>query len=81
MGKGTFATVYMCTVASTGDIVAVKKLKQHKKFKSRELSIAKEMHHSNIVRVRHAYFTPGQTIEETILNIIMDYIPTNVYRI
>ena len=44
-GHGTFATVYMCTLASNGLVVAVKKLKQDKKYKSRELQIHKEMHH------------------------------------
>ena len=46
----------MCTLKSTGKIVAVKKIKQDKTYKSRELQIHKEMHHQNVVRMRHAYF-------------------------
>ena len=57
---GTFAEVYMCTMQSTGKIVAVKKIKQNKTYKSRELQIHKEMHHQNIVRLRHAYFVDEQ---------------------
>ena len=57
---GTFAEVYMCTMQSTGKIVAVKKIKQNKTYKSRELQIHKEMHHQNIVRLRHAYFVDQQ---------------------
>ena len=71
----------MSTLAETGQIVAVKKLKQDKKYKSRELQILKEMHHCNIVRTQHAYFEPGEKPEDIMLNIVMDYIPTNVYRI
>jgi glycogen synthase kinase 3 beta len=82
----------MCTLASTGKNVAVKKIRQDKTYKSRELQIHKEMHHQNIVRLRHAYFVDmkkegGKTVEgkkeneEAQLNIVMDYIPTNVYRI
>lgn len=50
----------MCTMQSTGKIVAVKKIKQNKTYKSRELQIHKEMHHQNIVRLRHAYFVDQQ---------------------
>ena len=46
----------MCTLKSTGKTVAVKKIKQNKKYKSRELQIHKELHHQNVVRLRHAYF-------------------------
>ena len=85
----------MSTLKSTGKIVAVKKLKQDKQYKSRELQIHKEMHHQNIVRMRHAYFVQlkqkppakkgdkkkKKEAEEAQLNIVMDYIPSNVYRI
>jgi len=56
-GHGTFATVYMSTLEKSGLVVAVKKLKQDKKYKSRELQIHKEMHHQNIVRIQHAFFS------------------------
>ena len=44
-GVGTFAEVFMCTMKSTGKIVAVKKIRQDKTYKSRELQIHKELHH------------------------------------
>jgi hypothetical protein len=37
IAQGTFAKVYMCTIAKTGKVIAVKRLKQDKKYKSREL--------------------------------------------
>ena len=87
----------MCTLKSTGKIVAVKKIRQNKKYKSRELQIHKELHHQNIVRMRHAYFVQlnkkaqaakkdkkkkkNSEAEEAQLNIVMDYMPSNVFRI
>ena len=84
----------MCTLKSTGKIVAVKKLKQDKTYKSRELQIHKEMHHQNVVRMRHAYFVEQKKdkgdkdkkkkkkiVENAQLNIVMDYIPSNVHRV
>ena len=53
---GTFATVYMSTLKSTGKNVAVKKITQDKNYKNRELQIHKELHHQNVVRMLHAYF-------------------------
>jgi serine/threonine protein kinase len=74
----------MCTIAKTGKVIAVKRLKQDKKYKSRELQIHKEMHHQNIVKIQHAFFSnESQTRnpEDALLNIVMDLIPSNVYRI
>ena len=56
VGKGTFASVYMCKQEKTGTVVAVKKIIHNKDYKTRELMIHKEMHHQNIVRMRDAYF-------------------------
>jgi len=74
----------MCTIAKTGKVVALKKFKQDKKYKSRELQIHKELHHMNIIKIHHAFFSndsPDRNPEEAMLNIIMDFIPTNVFRI
>ena len=58
-----------------------KKLKQNKKFKNRELAILKELYHPNVIRMQHAFFTSGEKIDDSFLNIIMDYIPMNIHRI
>ena len=86
-GVGTFAEVFMCTLKSTGKNVAVKKIRQDKTYKSRELQIHKEMHHQNIVRLRHAYFVEQdkeakkKKDDEAFMHIVMDYIPTTVHRV
>lgn len=81
VATGSFATVYRSTIADSGDVVAVKKLRQNKKYKNRELAIMKEMDHPNIIAMQHAFFTSGDRPEDSILNIVMDYIPMNVHRV
>jgi serine/threonine protein kinase len=80
VGQGTFAKVYRCSLIKNGKYVSVKRLVQNKKYKSRELQIHKELYHVNIVRVFHAFFTQDHT-GQTVLNIVMDFIPTSVFRI
>ena len=41
----------------------------------------KEMNHPNVIRMQHAFFTSGERPEESVLNIVMDYIPMTVFRI
>ena len=81
MAKGTFATVYQSTIADSGQVVAVKKQKQNKKYKNRELAIMKEMDHPNVIKLLHAFFTSGERPEDSILNMVMDFIPLTVYRV
>ena len=70
----------MCKQERTGTVVAVKKIIHNKDYKSRELMIHKELHHQNIVRMRDAYFVKGKKIGKSQLNVVMDYIPFNLYR-
>ena len=45
VGHGTFAEVFMCKMAATNKVVAVKKIRSDKSYKNRELQIHREMHH------------------------------------
>jgi glycogen synthase kinase 3 beta len=81
IATGTFAQVMQSTIADSGEVVAVKKQKQNKKFKNRELAIMKEMDHPNVIKLLHAFFTSGDRPEDSILNIVMDFIPMTVFRI
>jgi serine/threonine protein kinase len=45
VGKGTFGTVYKARCSDTGEVVAVKKVLQDKRYKNRELAIMKELDH------------------------------------
>ena len=86
MASGTYSKVYRSTLADSGDVVAVKKLRQNKKHKNRELEITKEMAHTNVIHMQHAFFTIDVSDKEggkrdSLLNIVMDYIPMNVGRV
>lgn len=81
VAKGTFASVYQSTIQDSGHVVAVKKQKQNKKYKNRELAILKEMDHPNVIKLLHAFFTSGDRPEDSILNMVMDFIPLTVYRV
>lgn len=39
------------------------------------------MNHTNVIKMQHAFFTQGERPEDSILNIVMDYIPMNVHRV
>jgi glycogen synthase kinase 3 beta len=41
----------------------------------------KEILHPNIVTLRHAFYTSGcDTEDEIYLNVVMEYVPDNLYR-
>lgn len=80
MGNGTFGVVYQAKVQETGEIVAIKKVFQDKRFKNRELQIMQELDHPNVIRMKHNFFTQGEN-DEVYLNIVMDFMPETVYRV
>jgi len=81
IGSGSFGVVYQATIAETGEVVAIKKVFQDKRYKNRELQILKELNHPNVIRLRHSFYTPGEKPEEIYLNCVMDYIPDTLSRV
>mmetsp|Transcript_8590 Transcript_8590/g.16864 ORF Transcript_8590/g.16864 Transcript_8590/m.16864 type:complete len:377 (+) Transcript_8590:526-1656(+) len=79
--KGTFGTVYLATVAETGEQVAIKKVLQDRRYKNRELQIIKELNHCNVVGLRHAFYTSGKKPDEVYLNVVMEFVPETLYRV
>ena len=54
-------------MVETGDIVAIKKVLQDKRFKNRELQIMRQLvknPHSNIVALKHCFYSQGEKPEE-----------------
>ena len=49
-------------VAETGDVVAIKKVYQDKRYKNRELQIMKQLVHPNVVGMKHAFYTKGEKV-------------------
>jgi len=81
IGNGSFGVVFQATVAETGEIVAVKKVLQDKRFKNRELQIMKSLVHPNVVSLKHCFYTNGEKADEVYLNLVLEYVPETVYRI
>lgn len=81
IGSGSFGVVYQATVSETTEVVAIKKVYQDKRYKNRELSIMKELSHPNVIKLRHYFYTPGESTDEVYLNCVMDYIPDTLSRL
>ncbi|XP_026442726.1 shaggy-related protein kinase kappa-like isoform X4 [Papaver somniferum] len=64
----------------TGEIVAIKKVRQDKRYKNRELQIMQMLDHPNIVALKHNFFSiTGK--EEPYLNIVLEFVPNTVYGV
>jgi glycogen synthase kinase 3 beta len=62
IGNGSFGVVFQASVVQTGEVVAIKKVYQDKRYKNRELQIMKDLFHPNIVSLKHAFFTQGEKV-------------------
>ena len=75
IGTGAFGEVFLATLKNTGEKVAIKSVFQDRRYKNRELSIMKELHHPNIVELKNYYYTESNQNDSYFLNCIMDYVP------
>ena len=60
IGNGSFGVVFQASVVESGEIVAIKKVLQDKRFKNRELQIMRQLvkdGHSNIVALKHCFYS------------------------
>ncbi|GBG24729.1 Protein kinase shaggy [Hondaea fermentalgiana] len=81
IGNGSFGVVFRAVVAQTGEVVAIKKVLQDKRFKNRELQVMRQLDHPNIVQLKHCFYSNGDTADELYLNLVLEYVPETVYRI
>ena len=81
VGSGSFGVVYQATIAETGEVVAIKKVFQDKRYKNRELQILKELNHCNVIKMRRHFYTNGDKPDDLYLNCVMDYIPDTLSRV
>merc|ERR1719171_1519935 len=79
IGNGTFGIVYSAHIVETDDTVAIKKVFVDRRYRNRELQIWREMRHPNIVTLKHAFYTSGDSPDELYLNMVMEYVPETVY--
>lgn len=60
IGNGSFGVVFEAKVVETGEVVAIKKVLQDKRFKNRELQIMRQLvkdPHTNIVALKHCFYS------------------------
>jgi serine/threonine protein kinase len=84
IGHGSFGVVFQAAVVETGEVVAIKKVLQDKRFKNRELQIMRQLvkdPHSNIVSLKHCFYSQGEKPDELYLNLVLEYVPETVYSI
>ncbi|XP_076946695.1 shaggy-related protein kinase zeta-like, partial [Bidens hawaiensis] len=80
VGTGSFGTVFQAKCLETGETVAIKKVLQDKRYKSRELQLMRLMDHPNIVSLKHCFFSTTSK-DDVFLNLVMDYVPETVYGV
>merc|ERR1711934_834001 len=59
VGNGSFGVVFKATKVDTGEVVAIKKVLQDKRFKNRELQIMRILSHPCIVPLKHCFYSSG----------------------
>jgi len=81
IGSGSFGVVYKAKIRETGEVVAIKKVLQDKRYKNRELQILKELNHPNVLKLKYAYFSQGENADEVYLHVVMEYVPETIYSL
>jgi glycogen synthase kinase 3 beta len=81
VGHGSFGVVFQATTIGTGEVVAIKKVLQDKRFKNRELQIMRLLSHPNVVALKNSFYSSGDKPDELYLNLVLDYVPETVYRV
>lgn len=67
IGNGSFGVVFRASVIETGEIVAIKKVLQDKRFKNRELNIMRQLAkypHPNIIALKHCFYSSDNEIRK-----------------
>lgn len=61
-------------------MVAIKKVLQDRRYKNRELQLMRLMDNPNVVSLKHCFFSTTSR-DELFLNLVMEYVPENMYRV
>jgi serine/threonine protein kinase len=75
VGEGAFGTVYLIYCLETGERVALKKVLEDKRYKSRELEILQVLHHPNCLTLIHSFVSESQSTKKLYLNLVTEYVP------
>jgi len=82
IGHGSFGIVFQATQVDTGEVFAIKKVLQDRRFKNRELAIMQMLSHPNVVSLKNSFYsTSPEKPDEVYLNLVLDYVPDTVYGV
>merc|ERR1719295_2345727 len=77
IGSGSFGVVYKAVQLTSQQTVAIKKVREDRRYKNRELQIMKAVKHPNIVTLMDCFYSKIQ--RDIYLNLVMEYIPETLY--
>lgn len=80
IGHGSFGVVFLARVTETGEMVAIKKVLQDKRFRNRELQMMRSLSHPNIITMKHCFYSNGDKPDELYLNLVLEFLPDTAYR-
>ncbi|KAL6553284.1 Shaggy-related protein kinase eta [Orobanche gracilis] len=80
VGTGSFGVVFQAKCIETGETVAIKKVLQDRRYKSRELQLMRIMDHPNVVSLKHCFYSTTSQ-NELFLNLVMEYVPETMYHV
>merc|ERR1712216_867336 len=81
VGNGSFGVVFKANKVDTGEVVAIKKVLQDKRFKNRELQIMRILSHPCVVPLKHCFYSAGEKPDEQYLNLVLEFVPDTVYKV
>uniref|UniRef100_A0A914C6R6 Glycogen synthase kinase-3 n=1 Tax=Acrobeloides nanus TaxID=290746 RepID=A0A914C6R6_9BILA len=81
VGNGSFGVVYVARLVDSGEMVAIKKVLQDRRYKNRELQIMRRLDHPNIVKLLYFFFLNSDGRDDLYLNLILDFVPETVYKV
>lgn len=84
IGHGSFGAVFQAKVVETGEVVAIKKVLQDRRFKNRELQIMRQLSHQThpyVITLKHYFVSQGAQKDEVYLNLVLEYIPETIYSV
>lgn len=81
IGEGAFGTVYLIYSLETGERIALKKVCEDTRYKSRELEILQIINHPNCLSLLHHFLSESQSTKMLYLNIVTEYVPETLSNV